>query len=147
VECQLSEVYDSLAGEMSRQWIETVSHKIKDYQSFRELFLDTWWSAKTQNIVKCNLYQRIYNRQSGLSLSAHFLKYANGATYFNPRASEVELIEAINSHFPHSVQRTMVNNKLDSIEETLDLLKRIKRIEELEICNRDTDINNGKREY
>jgi hypothetical protein len=61
VEGELSVVYSSLAEKMSSQWIETVGHKIKDYQSFRKLFLDTWWSANKQSIVKCNLYQGRYN--------------------------------------------------------------------------------------
>jgi hypothetical protein len=69
------------------------------------------------------------------------------ATYLDPKPSEVEIIESIKSHLPSSVQRTMVNNKLDSIEETLDLLKRIERTEQPERYDRETDINNGKREY
>jgi hypothetical protein len=40
-----------------------------------------------------------------------------------------------------------MNTKLDSIGETLDMLKRIERIEQLQRYNRNTDINKRKTEY
>jgi hypothetical protein len=38
---------------------------------------------------------------------------------------DVEVIEAIRYHFPIGVQRAMLSNQLHTIEETLDLLKRV----------------------
>jgi hypothetical protein len=40
--CQLAVTYRSMAGHMSRQWVETVSHNLTDYESFRKVFLNTW---------------------------------------------------------------------------------------------------------
>jgi hypothetical protein len=37
----------------------------------------------------------------------------------------VEVIEAIRYHFPLSVQRAMLTNQLHTLEETLNLLKRV----------------------
>jgi hypothetical protein len=103
-EIQLYTVYKSMAGKLSSQWIGIAGNKIKDYQSFKKLVLETWWSPNTQKIVRCDLYQARHNKKSGLSLTAHFLKYANVATYLEPKPSP-------------GIQRTMVNNKLDAIEE------------------------------
>jgi hypothetical protein len=127
--CQLAVAYRSLAGSLSRQWAETVSHQLSDYGSFRKTFLNTWWSASQQSLVKCSLYQGMYSRQSNLSLSAYFMKYATVASYLDPRPTDVEVIEAIRYHLPLSVQRAMLSTQLNSIGETLDPLKRVEVME------------------
>jgi hypothetical protein len=114
-DCHLAVSYRSLTGTLSRQWAEAVSHQLRDYGAFREAFLNTWWSPSRQSLVNCSLYQGRYDRQSGLSLSAHFLKYATMASYLEPRPTDVEVIEAIRYHFPISVQRAMLNTQLKSI--------------------------------
>jgi hypothetical protein len=114
---------------MSKQWVETVSRNLTDYEAFKRAFLNTWWSATRQSLVKCSLYQEKYNRNSNLSLSGYFLKYATIASYLEPRPTDVEIIEAIRYHFPIGAQRAMLTNQLRTIEETLDLLKRVEVIE------------------
>jgi hypothetical protein len=64
-ERQLYAVYKSMVREFSSQWIGIAGNKIKDYQSFKKLFLETWWSPNTQKIVRCDLYQGRYNKKSG----------------------------------------------------------------------------------
>jgi hypothetical protein len=134
--CQLAVAYRSLAGSLSRQWAETVSHQLSDYESFRQAFMDTWWSPSQQSLVRCSLYQGKYNRQSNLSLSAYFLKYTTMATYLDPRPTDAEIIEAIRYHFPISIQRAMLSTQLRSMGEALDLLKRIEVMERQENFNK-----------
>jgi hypothetical protein len=57
------------------------------------------------------------------------LKYTTMASYLEPRPTNVEIIEAIRYHFPIGVQRAMLTNQLRTIEETLDLLKRVEVME------------------
>ncbi|PNF31608.1 hypothetical protein B7P43_G18000 [Cryptotermes secundus] len=114
---------------MSKQWVEAVSRNLADYDSFKKEFLNSWWSAARQSLSKCNLYQAKYNRQSGLSLSGHFLKYATMASYLDPRPSDPEIIEAVRYHFPVGVQRAMLTNQLKTIGDTLDLLRRVEVLE------------------
>jgi hypothetical protein len=64
-----------------------------------------------------------------LSWSGYFLKYATLATYLEPRPNDVEIIEAIRQHFPITVQRAMLSNQLNTVQETLDLLKRVEIME------------------
>jgi hypothetical protein len=59
--CRLTMAYQSLNGVLSRQWAETVSHQLSDYEAFKKLFLSTWWSTAQQSLVKCSLYQGKYN--------------------------------------------------------------------------------------
>jgi hypothetical protein len=106
--CQLAVAYRSAVGEMSRQWVEKISHQLTDYEAFRKIFLETWWSQTAQNLAKCSLYQARYDRRSNLPLSGH-LRYATTASYFEPRPTDSEVIEAIRCHFPIGVQRAMLS--------------------------------------
>jgi hypothetical protein len=101
--------YRSLNGTMSKQWAETIINRISSYDNFKQEFLSTWWSTSHQSLVKCSLYQDKYNKQSNLSLSAHFLKYTTMASYLNPKLSDIEIIEAIRYHYPLNIQRDMLN--------------------------------------
>lgn len=65
----------SVVEKLSRQWLEAISDKPTDYETFRNAFLSIWWSAVQQSLVKFNIYQTKYNRRSNLSYSGHFLKY------------------------------------------------------------------------
>ena len=119
----------SIVGQIGKQWVEAISHHLQDYEGFKKAFLNHWWSTSRQALAKCTLYQTKYDRRSGLTLSAHFLKFATTASYLEPRPSDIEVIEAIRSHFPVVVQRAMLTNQLHTIEETLDLLKRVEIVE------------------
>jgi hypothetical protein len=127
---QLAVASKSIVGRLSRQWLEAISDKLKDYDDFQQAFLATWWSQSQQSIVRCNIYQSRYDRRSGLTLSGHFLKYATMASHLEPRLSDIEQIEIIRYHFPLQVQRVMLGTQLHSIGEALDLLKRIELVEE-----------------
>jgi hypothetical protein len=124
--------YLSLNGALSKQWAETIINRISSYEIFKQEFLSTWWSISQQSLVKCSLYQDKYNKQSNLSLSAHFLKYATMASYLDPKLSDIEIIEAIRYHYPLNIQRAMLNIQMKTISEALDLLKGIEVMEKPE---------------
>jgi hypothetical protein len=86
---QLAVAYRSIIGEMSKQWVETVSRNLPDYDAFKKSFISTRWSPSRQSLVKCSLYQGKYDRSSQLTLSGHFLKYATMASYLEPRPTDV----------------------------------------------------------
>jgi hypothetical protein len=121
--------YKSMNSEMSKQWIETVINNIRDYETFKKEFLNTWWSTSQQSIVKRSLYQDKHDKQSNMSLSAHFLKYATVVTYLQPKLSEVEIIEAIRFHNPLLIPIVLLTVQSKNISETLNLLKRIEVME------------------
>jgi hypothetical protein len=77
----------SIAASVSRQWLEATNMKFVNYEQFKSEFLATWWSAG-QRLVKCKLYQSKYDKIAGLSLSAHFLKYATMASYLEPKLTD-----------------------------------------------------------
>jgi hypothetical protein len=65
------------------------------------------------------LYQGKYDRNSGLSLSGHFLKHATIAPYLDHKPTEIEIVEAIRYHYPIGIQRAMLSTQIKSIEEAL----------------------------
>jgi hypothetical protein len=142
-ECKLSIVFRSLNGITSKQWAETMVNQFTNYENFKQEFLKVWWSTSQQSLVKCSLYQDKYNQQSNLTLSAHFLKYTTLASYLNPKPSEVEIIEALRYHYPPHIQRTLLNNQLKTIGETLEILRRLELMESKEQSYRksSSDIN------
>jgi hypothetical protein len=113
---QLTVAYRSIVGQMSEQRVETVSRNLPDYEAFKTSFLSTWWSASRQSLVKCSLYQGKYNRDSKLTWSGHFLKYATMASYLEARPTDVEVIEAIRYHFPSGVQLAMLYKALSCVQ-------------------------------
>lgn len=51
------------------------------------------------------------------------------ASYLDPRPSHVEIIEALRYHYPVGVQRAMLSNQLQTVEATLELLRRVEVME------------------
>jgi hypothetical protein len=41
----------SVVGKFSRQWLEDVSDKLKSYEDFKQVYLNTWWSPSQQSLV------------------------------------------------------------------------------------------------
>jgi hypothetical protein len=122
---QLTVAYRSIVGQMSKQWVETITLNPKDYDEFKREFLRVWWSQSKQALMRCRLYQGKYNGNSNLSLSEYFLKHATMASYPDPRPSHFEIIEALRFHYPIVDLRAMLTTQLNTIEDTLDLLRRV----------------------
>jgi hypothetical protein len=120
----------SIIGSVSKQWLEATNEKFGSYEQFKAEFLSTWWSAAQQGLVKCKLYQSKYDKTEGLSLSAHFLKYATMASYLEPKLTDCEVIEALRCHYPQEIQKLLISTKLCTIAEVLEVLKRLELMEE-----------------
>jgi hypothetical protein len=120
----------SITGSVSKQWLEATNMKFTYYEQFKSEFLSTWWSAAQQGLVKCKLYQSKYDKTAGLSLSAHFLKYATMASYLEPKLTDYEVIEALRCHYPQEIQKLLISTRLCTIAEVLEVLKRLELMEE-----------------
>jgi hypothetical protein len=119
----------SVVGGLPRQWLEAISDKFQNYEDFRQAFVNTWWSPSQQSLEKCKLYQDKYDPSTGISFSAHFIKYAKTAAYLEPKPTESEVIEAIRYHFPTRIQRILLSTKLNTIGEAVEFLKRLDILE------------------
>jgi hypothetical protein len=64
-------------------------------------FDKNYWSRSHQILVKCSIFQDKYDRQSNLSMSGLFIKYAILASNLEPRLGDGELIDALRSNFPN----------------------------------------------
>jgi uncharacterized protein YfkK (UPF0435 family) len=142
---QLAIAYKSIVDPVGKQWLAAISHSIINYDQFKIAFAKNYWSRAHQNLVKCSIYQDKYDRQSSLSMSSHFIKYAVLASYLEPKLGDGELIDAIRSHFPIYVQRAMLGANITDIQQAIDFLKRLEMMEGTDISGKPnsspTDLN------
>jgi hypothetical protein len=83
----------------TKDWVSAVSHTLNEYSRFKSAFAKVYWNQITHSNVRESIYQDKYNKQSGLTLSGHFLKYAVLPSYLRPKMADVELFNALMSHF------------------------------------------------
>ena len=113
----------SIVGSVSKQWLEATGMTFVSYEQFKSEFLSTWWSAAQQGLVKCRLYQSKYDKATGLSLSAHFLKYATMASYLEPKLTDNEIIEALRCHYPQEIQKNIGEHQIKQSSKSFGSLK------------------------
>jgi hypothetical protein len=63
------------------------------------------------------------------------MKHAT-ASYLEPKLNPNEIVEILRNHYPIHIQRVMLSSQLHSIEDALDLLKRVKVMEQNESSQR-----------
>jgi hypothetical protein len=128
-EMQLAIALRSITDPTAKDWVSAVSHTLNDYSQFKSAFTKVYWSQVTQSNVRKSIYQDKYDKQSGLTLSGHFLKYAVLASYLQPKMADVELINALMSHFSLNIQRGYASVQMSSIQDAINFLQRLESIE------------------
>jgi hypothetical protein len=88
-------------------WLHSVRGSLRNYSEFHQMFTDLLWSTDIQSTIKAELYRGRYDAKSEGSFSAYFLRHSVHAAYLSPRFSDVDLINAISSHFPLYVGRSL----------------------------------------
>jgi hypothetical protein len=126
---QLAIACKSIVDPVGKQWLAAISQTLTNYEQFKIAFAKNYWSRSHQNLVKCSIYLDKYDRQSDLSMSGHFIKYAVLASYLEPKLGDGELIDALRSHFPIYAQRAMLGANIGTIQEAIDFLKRLEMME------------------
>jgi hypothetical protein len=109
----------SILEPVGKQWLTAISHTLTNYEQFKIAFAKNYWSQSHQNLVKYSIYQDNYDRQSDLSMSSHFIKYAALASYLEPKLADGELIDALRSHFPIYAQRAMLGANISTVQRRL----------------------------
>jgi hypothetical protein len=102
---QLAIACKSIVDSVGKQWLAAILYTPTNYEQSKTAFAKDNWSQSHQNLVKCSIYQDKYYRQSNLTMSSHFIKYAVLASYLDLKLGDGELIDALSSHFPSYAQR------------------------------------------
>jgi hypothetical protein len=126
---QLAIACKLIVDPVAKLWLAAISHTLANYEQFKIAFANNYWSQSHKNLVKCSIYQDKYDRQSDLSMSSHFRKFAVLASYLEPKLGDGELIDALRSHFPVYAQRAMLGANISTIQEAIDFLKRLEMVE------------------
>jgi hypothetical protein len=126
---QLAVALRSITDASAKSWVSAIAHTLQTYDQFKVAFVRAFWSPVAQSNVRKSIYQDKYNKQDGLSLSAHFLQYAVVASYLQPKMMDSELINALMSHFSLNIQRSYATAQVNSIQDAIDFLQRLEVIE------------------
>jgi hypothetical protein len=124
-EMQLVIALPSITDPTAKDWVSAMSNMLNDYSQFRSAFAKVYWNQVTQSNVRKSIYQDKYNKQSRLTLSGHFLKYAVLA-YLQQKMADVELINALMSHFALQLQISYASVQVASIKDVINFLQRLK---------------------
>jgi hypothetical protein len=125
---RLAIALQSISDPLAVNWLSTISPSIVDYEQFKIAFKRHFWSASKQSIVKCSVYSGHYREDSNVSMSDYFLEQAVLSSYLEPRMSDMELIDAMKFHFPIYVQNAFASAQLSTVQDAIDLLKRLEMI-------------------
>ena len=120
----------SITDPLAHSWLISISHTLKCYEDFKSAVTRHCWSREAQSLARCSIYRDKYSKQSGDKMSAHFLKYAVLATYLEPSIPDRELISALQFHFPPFIQRILATAPLQTVQDAVDILKRLEMMED-----------------
>jgi hypothetical protein len=133
---QLAIAMRSVTDVVGRSWLAAVSHTLVTYEDFKMAFKRNFWNEGTQSLVKCSIYQDRYQKQYSTTMSNHFREYTVLATYLEPKMADREQIDALKFHFDLPVQRSFATAQLTSIQDAVDLIKRLEMVESIQIFQR-----------
>jgi len=82
----------------------TIYKQLRSYDHFKQAITELLWSPQIQSQLRCSIYQDGFNKSGDENLSAHFLRYAMMAPNLTPKLSELEITDAIGSHYPNYIR-------------------------------------------
>jgi hypothetical protein len=126
---RLQIAFRAISDTYVRQWVESVQTDFKNYGEFKEAFINLLWGQSVQAQVRNSIYLDKFNKQSGETLSSHFLKYSGKAAYLTPKLSEFDLVSAIAAHYPNHIGRALIASNANTIQSALSFLRRIEGME------------------
>jgi hypothetical protein len=129
--------------EVAQEWISAIRHALQSYDEFREQFSKFLWNDLRQAQVKVSIYQVKFDR-SGDTMAQYFLRYANLASNLQPPLTDLDLIEAVTSHFSTEIQRSLVSATLQSTEETVTFLEKLQSEEAMAVHRNNRHDQNSK---
>jgi predicted amino acid-binding ACT domain protein len=112
-----------------QQWVESVRADLSTYQEFKDALIGLLWGPSVQSQVRNSIYLDKFSKNSGESLSSHFLKYSGKAAYLTPKISDFDLVNAIAAHYPPHIGRALISANANTIQGALSFLRRIEALE------------------
>lgn len=104
-------------------WLEEQGYGT--YDEMKEAFLSFYWSSDIQDSFMKYLNTGKYTKKCRLSMANYFFKHAIGAKFLDSSPSEKEIIAKLLKHFDKHIGDEIIIQKAETIEEVIDILKRI----------------------
>ena len=89
------------------------------------------WNGTRQSEIRCCVYEDRYNYRSGESLPEFYISYSNMACMLSPAMSHQGLFSAMTTHYVPRIQNFLVSAKLQSTQEALAFISKLKSLENL----------------
>jgi len=95
-----------------------------------------------QSLARCSIYRDKYSiavwRQN---VDSPFEKYAVLATYLEPNIHDYELVSALQFHFPPFIHWILATGPLQTVQDAVDVLKRLDRMDDHEPAPRPNPVS------
>ena len=96
-------------------WWSAIRNEVNDYNSFKQIFREKYWSESVQNIVRDNLCNGKYEANWGQPPTAYFLGKVCVAWNLEPRIPEECLITKLAYHFEDGISQARLNGQIKTI--------------------------------
>ena len=109
--------------EEAAKWLDIHGYD-ETYEDMKASFLKFFWNEGDQDLFNSFLVSGKYTKESGLSLTQYFDKYAYEAmTFMNNAPDEETLTKLLMEHFDFIADGKLTQNRLNNISEALKSLK------------------------
>jgi len=106
------------------QWFSTIRFQLRDYEDFRTLFLEEFWSRSIQMQVWAQCLG-INEIPANTNYREHFSCWATKLRHLEtPRLSESEIVESIANHYPGYLRAILMSLPTSNIVTALRLLSK-----------------------
>lgn len=117
----------------ARDWARIYKNRWTGFSDFKNDFLATYWGENEQNELRRNIVNGVWDRNKTPSMLNYFLKIVGKAQALSFAIPENQIVSDIIRHYPKYVQQGWFTNKLSTIMETAELLRKLDSIKDQEM--------------
>lgn len=110
------------------QWYHMIMDDVIDFKDFESRFTRQYWGQTQQRRIRHDLIFGKY--RSGSSRENYVIRKYSFLKYIIPKIEESDIVSQLAAHFDHNVTQTVALQGIETIEELLELVKRLDDIDE-----------------
>ena len=118
---------DEMFKEVHDNWWTAVRPDIHNFNEFKKLFKDKYWSEATQHVVRNNISNGRFDPYLGQSPTAYFLGKVSVARNLEPNIPEECLVTQLAYHYDGEITKSRLSGRIKTIQEMAALLGEYER--------------------
>ncbi|KAJ8909285.1 hypothetical protein NQ315_015166 [Exocentrus adspersus] len=124
---EMKEILRENLDKVALTWFIGKEKEMDNFETFKELFIQHFWSETQQTIVREQLYFGKYNEKLPDSLTVYAMKLYARAQYLKPAMEESEIVLYLSRHYKPEVAETIAIQNIKKMEQLYNYLGRIER--------------------